>query len=214
MKFFIDTANIDEIKQAHDLGLIDGVTTNPTLVSREGRPFDEVVKDIFSIVKGPISLETVSPDAGGMVEEGKKLAKYGSQAVIKVPLTLEGLKATRKLRAENIDVNVTLCFSPSQALLAAKAGASYVSPFVGRLDDVSHTGMDLIEQIVTIYANYDFETEIIVASIRNPLHVVEAAMMGADISTIPFKVISQLVKHPLTDVGIEKFLDDWKKVPK
>ena len=213
MKFFIDTANVNEIKQAHELGLIDGVTTNPTLISREGRPFDEIVKEIFSIVDGPISLETVSLDADGMVEEGKKLARYGSQAVIKVPTTLEGLKATRCLRSLGINVNMTLCFSPTQALLAAKAGTSYISPFVGRLDDISHTGMDLIEQIIAIYDNYNFETEVLVASIRNPLHVLTAALMGADVATIPFKVISQLIKHPLTDKGIESFLADWKKVP-
>jgi transaldolase len=213
MKFFIDTANVEEIKEAHSLGLVDGVTTNPTLVSKEGRPFDEIVKEIFSIVDGPISLETISLDADGMVNEGKKLAQYGPQAVIKVPTTLEGLKATRSLRAEGIKVNMTLCFSPTQALLAAKAGATYISPFVGRLDDVSHTGMDLIEQIITIFDNYDFETQVLVASIRNPLHVLTAALMGADVCTIPFKVISQLAKHPLTDVGIEKFLADWKKVP-
>lgn len=213
MKFFIDTANVKEIKEAHSLGLIDGVTTNPTLVSREGRPFDEIVKEIFSIVDGPISLETISLNADGMVDEGKKLAQYGSQAVIKVPTTLEGLKATRRLRAEGIKVNMTLCFSPTQALLAAKAGATYISPFVGRLDDISHTGMDLIEQIIAIFDNYEFETQVLVASIRNPLHVLTAAMMGADVCTIPFNVISQLVKHPLTDVGIEKFLADWKKVP-
>jgi transaldolase len=213
MKFFIDTADVNEIREAHELGLIDGVTTNPSLVSREGRPFDEIVKEIFSIVEGPISLETVSLNAEGMVEEGKKLAQYGPQAVIKVPTTLEGLKATRLLRADGIKVNMTLCFSPTQALLAGKAGATYISPFVGRLDDVSHTGMDIIGDIITIYDNYDFETEILVASIRNPLHVLTAALMGADVATIPFKVISQLVKHPLTDVGIEKFLADWKKVP-
>lgn len=213
MKFFLDTANVGEIKEAHSLGLIDGVTTNPSLISREGRSFDEIVKEIFSVVEGPISLETISPDAAGMAEEGKKLALYGSQAVIKVPTTLEGLKATRILRAEGINVNMTLCFSPTQALLAAKAGATYISPFVGRLDDISHTGMDLIEQIMAIYTNYDFETEIIVASIRNPLHVVTAALIGADIATVPFNVISQLIKHPLTDIGVEKFLADWEKVP-
>ena len=213
MKFFIDTADVNEIREAHELGLIDGVTTNPTLISREGRPFDEIVKEIFSIVAGPISLETVSLNAQGMVEEGKKLAQYGPQAVIKVPTTLEGLKATRLLRADDIKVNMTLCFSPTQALLAGKAGATYISPFVGRLDDVSHTGMDIIGDIITIYDNYDFETEVLVASIRNPLHVLTAALMGADVATIPFKVISQLVKHPLTDIGIEKFLADWEKVP-
>lgn len=213
MKFFIDTADVKEIREAHELGLIDGVTTNPTLISRENRPFDEIVKEIFAIVEGPISLETVSLDAEGMVEEGKKLAQYGPQAVIKVPTTLEGLKATRLLRADGIKVNMTLCFSPTQALLAGKAGATYISPFVGRLDDVSHTGMDIIGDIITIYDNYDFETEVLVASIRNPLHVLTAALMGADVATIPFKVISQLVKHPLTDKGIDNFLADWDKVP-
>jgi len=214
MKFFIDTANIDEIKEGISLGMVDGVTTNPTLVAKEKKGFDEIIKDILAIVDGPVSLEAVSLDAAGIFKEGKKLAKLGSNVVVKVPLTTEGLKATRRLAAEGIRVNQTLIFSPLQALMAAKAGAAYVSPFVGRLDDVSHDGLELVDQIITIFDNYGFETEIIVASVRHPLHVLEAAMMGADIATIPFKVIAQLAKHPLTDKGIEAFLNDWKKVPK
>ncbi len=214
MKFFIDSANISEIKEALSLGMCDGVTTNPSLVAREKRPFNDVVKEILEAVPGPVSLEVVSLDAAGMVAEAKKLVELGGNVVIKVPLTTEGLKATKILSGEGIDVNETLIFSPVQALMAAKAGAAYVSPFVGRLDDVAQNGMELVEQILSIFDNYGFTTEVIVASVRHPMHVLEAAMLGADIATIPFGVIAQLAKHPLTDVGIEKFLADWKKVPK
>ncbi len=214
MKFFIDTGNIDEIRKGIELGLVDGVTTNPSLVAKENRDFDTVVKEILEIVKGPVSLEVVSEDASGMVEEGKKLAALAENVVVKVPMTEEGLKATKILSDMNISVNQTLIFSPLQALLAAKAGADYVSPFIGRLDDVAHYGMDLVEQILTIFDNYGFETEIIVASVRHPIHVLESALMGADIATVPYKVLAQLAKHPLTDIGLEKFLADWKKVPK
>ncbi len=213
MKFFIDTANINEIKEGLKMGMVDGVTTNPSLIAKEKRGFDEVVKEILEIVTGPVSLEVISLGADGMVDEAKKLAEMADNVVIKIPMTVEGIKATKLLADLDIAVNQTLVFSPLQALLAAKAGAAYVSPFVGRLDDVSHQGMDLVEQILTIYDNYSFETEVIVASVRHPLHVLEAAMMGADIATIPFNVIKQLAQHPLTDVGIKKFLDDWKKVP-
>lgn len=213
MKFFIDTANITAIKEGISLGMVDGVTTNPSLVAKENRKFDEVVKEILKIVEGPVSLEVISLEAKGMVSEAKKLAKLGNQVVIKIPMTTEGLKATRILSEEGIPVNQTLIFSPLQALMAAKAGAAYVSPFVGRLDDVAHDGMELCEQIIQIFDNYDFSTEIIVASIRHPRHVLAAAMMGADIATIPFKVINQLAQHPLTDKGINLFLEDWKKVP-
>lgn len=212
MKLFIDTANIDEIKEATELGLIDGITTNPTLIAREGKGFMQIVKEICQIVDGPISLEAVSTKSKDMVKEARGLAKIHSNVVIKIPMTREGLIATRQLAMEGIHVNMTLVFSPTQALLAAKAGAAYVSPFIGRLDDISHWGMDLVEQILTIYENYDFDTEIIVASIRNPLHVLEAALIGADIATVPFKVIEQLIKHPLTDIGVERFLKDWEKV--
>jgi len=214
MKFFIDTANIQEIKEASSLGLIDGVTTNPTLVAKEGRPFEELIREICDVVDGPVSVEAVSSEAKGMISEARELAKIHKNIVVKIPLTTEGLKATKILSSEGIKVNMTLVFSPVQALMAAKAGAAYVSPFVGRLDDISHLGMDLVDQILTIYGNYSFETEVIVASIRNPLHVLDAALMGADIATIPFKVIEQLAKHPLTDIGIDRFLRDWEKVPK
>ncbi|MBW1729595.1 MAG: fructose-6-phosphate aldolase [Deltaproteobacteria bacterium] len=213
MKFFIDTANIEEIKKANDLGLLDGVTTNPTLISREGRgDFKALLKEICDIVDGPVNAEVVSLDAPGMIKEAQDLAKLADNIVIKIPLIEEGLKAVKALTAEGIKTNVTLCFSPVQALMAAKAGASYISPFVGRLDDISHRGMDLVEQIVTIYENYGYDTEIIVASIRNPVHVLDAALMGADIATIPYKVMQQLIKHPLTDIGLNKFLEDWKKL--
>jgi len=213
MKFFIDTANLEEIKKANDLGLLDGVTTNPTLIAREGRAdFKDLLKEICNIVNGPVSAEVVSLDADGMIKEARDLAKLADNIVVKIPLIEEGLKAVKALAAEQIKSNVTLCFSPVQALMAAKAGAAYVSPFVGRLDDISHRGMDLVEQIVTIYENYGYDTEIIVASIRNPTHVLDAAMMGADIATIPFKVMQQLIKHPLTDIGLSKFLEDWKKL--
>ncbi|MBI5189247.1 MAG: fructose-6-phosphate aldolase [Nitrospirae bacterium] len=215
MKFFIDTANIAEIKEAVSIGVIDGVTTNPSLVSKEGRDFRELLAEICGIVDGPVSAEVVSLNAPGMVSEGLDLAGIDKdKIVIKLPMTTEGLKACKQLTGMGIKTNVTLVFSASQALLAAKAGATYVSPFVGRLDDISQTGMDLIEQIVTIYGNYGYESQVIVASIRNPIHVVESAMMGAHVATIPFKVIEQLAKHPLTDIGIANFLKDWEKVPK
>ena len=211
MKFFIDTANIEEIKKAVALGMVDGVTTNPSLIARENRPFEELLHEICELVDGPVNGEVISLDAEGMVEEGRKLAAFNQNIVVKIPMTTEGLKAVKILSSENIKTNVTLIFSSMQALMAAKAGASYVSPFVGRLDDISHVGMDLVSDIMSIYGNYGYETEIIVASIRNPIHVVEAALIGADISTIPFKVIDQLAKHPLTDIGMEKFLADWEK---
>ncbi|MDD5724416.1 MAG: fructose-6-phosphate aldolase [Syntrophales bacterium] len=214
MKFFIDTGNIDEIKEGLSLGMVDGVTTNPSLVAKEKKDFDTVTREILEIVTGPVSLEVVSEDAEGMVSEGKKLAGLAENVVVKIPMTTEGLKATRTLSALGISVNQTLIFSPVQALLAAKAGARYVSPFIGRLDDISHTGMDLVEQILTIFDNYAFDCEVIVASVRHPLHVLQAALLGADIATIPFKVIQQLAGHPLTDVGLEKFMSDWRKVPK
>ena len=214
MKFFIDSANIGDIREALSLGMCDGVTTNPSLVAKEKRPFNDVVKEILEAVPGPVSLEVISLDAPGMVAEAKKLVELGGNVVIKVPLTTEGLKATKILSGDGIDVNQTLVFSPVQALMAAKAGAAYVSPFVGRLDDVAQDGMELVEQILGIFDNYGFSTEVIVASVRHPMHVLEAATLGADIATIPFSVIAQLAKHPLTDVGIEKFLADWKKVPK
>jgi len=214
MKFFIDTGNIDEIKEGLSLGMVDGVTTNPSLVAKEKKDFDTVTREILEIVTGPVSLEVVSEDAGGMISEGKKLAALAKNVVVKIPMTTEGLKATRALSELGIGVNQTLIFSPVQALLAAKAGARYVSPFIGRLDDISHTGMDLVEQILTIFDNYAFDCEVIVASVRHPLHVLQAALLGADIATIPFKVIQQLAGHPLTDIGLEKFLADWRKVPK
>jgi transaldolase len=213
MNFFIDTANIEEIKEGLNLGMVDGVTTNPSLIAKEKKSFEIVVKDILKNVEGPVSLEVVSQEARAMFAEGKKLAQLGNNVVIKVPLCTEGLKATKMFAEAGIDVNQTLIFSPLQALMAAKAGARYVSPFVGRLDDIAHDGMELVEQILTIYDNYGYETEVIVASIRHPRHVLDAALMGADIATIPFKVIAQLVQHPLTDKGIELFLEDWKKVP-
>jgi transaldolase len=214
MKFFIDTANVEEIKKASEMGLLDGVTTNPSLVSKEGRDFKELIKEICDIVKGPVSAEVISMDSKGMIKEARELSKLADNIVVKIPLIKEGLKAVKTLSDEGIKTNVTLCFSPLQALMAAKAGASYVSPFVGRLDDISQVGMDMVEQIVTIYENYGFETEIIVASIRNPIHVLDAALIGADIATIPFNVMEQLIKHPLTDIGIEKFMADWKKLGK
>ncbi len=214
MKFFIDTANVKEIREAASLGVVDGVTTNPSLVAKEGRDFKQVIAEICSIVDGPISAEAVSLEADKMVAEGEALAAIHKNIVVKLPMTKEGLKATKVLARKGIRVNMTLVFSPSQALLAAKVGAAYVSPFVGRLDDISQVGMDLVRDIMEIYENYGFKTEVIVASIRNPLHVVDAALAGAHIATIPFSVIDQLVKHPLTDIGIEKFLADWKKLEK
>jgi len=214
VKIFIDTANIDEIKEAASWGAVDGVTTNPSLISKENRPAKELLREICSIIDGPISAEVIGLKRDEMLEEARELAKIHKNINVKIPLIKEGLKAVGILSKENIKTNVTLCFSASQALLAAKAGATFISPFIGRLDDISYVGMDLVSQIKTIYNNYDFKTQIIVASIRNPLHVVDAAMIGADISTIPFKVIEQLIKHPLTDIGIARFLEDWKKVPK
>lgn len=211
MKFFIDTANIHEIKEAAALGILDGVTTNPSLVSKEGKDFRKLLDEILAIVDGPVSAEVISTDYDGIIKEAHELAKIHKNIVIKVPLIKEGLKAVRTLSSENINTNVTLCFSASQALLAAKAGATYISPFVGRLDDISHDGMELISQIVQIYKNYNYKTEVLVASIRHPLHLVEAALMGADVCTMPFSVIDRLFNHPLTDIGLEKFLSDWKK---
>lgn len=212
MKFFIDTANVDEIREAASLGVLDGVTTNPSLVAREGKEFRQVLREIVSIVNGPISAEVTATDRDGMVEQGRELSRIHPNIVVKVPLIKEGLQACRQLRSEGIGVNVTLCFSASQALLAAKADATYVSPFVGRLDDISHEGMELIRQIRAIYDNYGFATQILAASIRHPLHVVDAALAGADVATIPFKVVMQLLQHPLTDLGQEQFLADWKKM--
>ncbi len=214
MKIFIDTANINEIKRAVSWGVIDGVTTNPTLLSREKRPARELLKEITSLVNGPVSAEVISQETEAMVEEAIGLSEIASNITIKVPLITEGLAAVRILKQKGIKTNMTLCFSPSQAILAAKAGADFVSPFIGRLDDVSTSGMELIKQIKTIYKNYNFKTEIIVASVRHPLHVVEAALIGADIVTLPFGVIEQLIKHPLTDIGIQRFLEDYKKIPK
>ncbi|MDL2321522.1 fructose-6-phosphate aldolase [Desulfosarcina sp. OttesenSCG-928-B08] len=214
MKFFIDTANVDEIREAHAMGMVDGVTTNPSLIAKEGRVFETVIREICEIVDGPISAEVISLNEDGMVNEARELAKIHKNIVIKIPMTVDGLKATRKLSQEGIKTNVTLIFSPLQALMAAKAGATYVSPFVGRLDDLSQDGMQLVEQIVEIYNNYGFETEVIVASIRHPLHVLQSAMIGADIATIPFNVLAKLAAHPLTDKGIQAFLADWEKAKK
>jgi transaldolase len=213
MKFFIDTANINEIRKAWDVGVIDGVTTNPSLISKENRDPRELLKEICSIVDGPVSAEAVSIGAEDMVNEAQSLAKIHENIVVKIPMTEDGLKAVKKLSGMGIKTNVTLIFAPGQALLAAKAGATYVSPFVGRLDDISHTGMEIVGDMVQIFDNYMFDTEIIVASIRNPLHVLDAARIGAHIATIPYSVITQLIKHPLTDIGIAKFLKDWEKVP-
>ena len=212
MKFFIDTANLDEIREANELGLIDGVTTNPSLVAKEGDvDFKEHIAKICEIVKGDVSAEVTSLETEGMLREGRELAKIAPNVVIKCPMTLDGLKATRTFRDEGTKVNVTLCFSAAQALLAAKAGATYISPFIGRLDDIGQDGMQLIRDIVQIYDNYGYATEVLAASIRHPMHIVDSALAGADVATIPFKVIQQLVKHPLTDKGIDSFLNDWKK---
>ena len=213
MKFFIDTANLDEIREANEMGLIDGVTTNPSLVAKEKGNIDfrEQIAKICEIVGGDVSAEVTSLDTKGMLEEGRSLAKIAPNVVVKCPLTLDGLKATKTLREEGIKVNVTLCFSPSQALLAAKAGATYISPFIGRLDDISQDGMQLIRDIIQIYDNYDYATEVLAASIRHPMHIVDCALAGADVATVPFKILTQLVKHPLTDKGLDSFLDDWKK---
>jgi transaldolase len=214
MKFFVDTANIAEIKEAASYGLLDGVTTNPSLVAKEGKDFRTLIKEICSIVQGPVSAEVLSTDAEGILKEGRELAKIAPNIVVKVPLIKEGLKAVKVFSAEGIKTNVTLCFSPNQALMAAKVGATYISPFIGRLDDISQEGMQLIEQVVTIYQNYGFETEVLVASVRHPVHVVQAALIGAHVCTIPFKVIDQLIKHPLTDIGLDKFLADARKSQK
>ena len=214
MKFFIDTANIGEIKEANSMGMVDGVTTNPSLVAKEGREFEGLIKEICTIVDGPVNAEVISTDTEGILTEGRQLAKIHKNVVIKIPMTVDGLKAVRRLAEEGIRTNVTLIFSPLQALMAAKAGAAYVSPFVGRLDDVSHDGLILVDQIAEIYSNYAFDTEIIVASVRNPLHVLESALIGADIATLPFNVLKKLAAHPLTDKGLKAFLDDWKKAKK
>jgi len=211
MKFFIDSANIDEIREAASLGILDGVTTNPSLVAKEGKNFRALLDEILAIVDGPVSAEVVATDHEGIVAEARELAAIHKNIVVKVPLIREGLKAVRQLTDEGINTNVTLCFSPTQALLAAKAGATYISPFIGRIDDVGTDGMDLIQQIVTIYQNYGYKTEVLAASIRHPMHVLQAAMIGADVATIPFKIIDQMFKHPLTDIGLQRFLDDWKK---
>ncbi|MCZ6703599.1 MAG: fructose-6-phosphate aldolase [Ignavibacteria bacterium] len=212
MKFFIDTANIDEIKEAAALGILDGVTTNPSLVFKEGKDFRKLLDEILKIVDGPVSAEVIATDYEGILKEAREYAAIHKNIVVKVPLIKEGLKAVKTLSDENISINVTLCFSPSQALLAAKAGATYISPFIGRLDDISTTGMDLISQIVQIYGNYNFSTQVLVASVRHPLHLVEAALIGADVCTMPFVVIDKLFNHPLTDAGLKKFLSDWDKL--
>ena len=213
MKIFIDTASVKEIKEAASLGLIDGVTTNPTLMAKEARNPEQVLKEICALVSGPVSAEVISLESAGMVSEAHELVKLAKNIVVKVPLTREGLKAVKILSLEGIKTNVTLCFSPTQALLAAKAGATYVSPFIGRLDDIAQEGINLISDIKKIYVNYNFNTQIIVASVRSPVHVAKAALIGADIATIPYSVIEQLIKHPLTDIGINKFLEDHKKIP-
>jgi len=213
MKFFIDTANTDEIRSAAEMGVLDGVTTNPSLAARETTPYRELLAEICELVPGPVSAEVIATDHEGIVREGKELAAIAKNIVVKVPTILEGLKAIKSLTAEGIKTNATLVFSPSQALLVAKAGASYVSPFIGRLDDISMPGMQLIDQIVSIYHNYDYATEVLVASVRHPMHVVEAATIGADVVTMPFDVIAKLIKHPLTDIGLKKFLADFKKAP-
>jgi len=214
MKFFIDTADVREIRECTEQGIIDGVTTNPSLVAKSGRKFRDVLGEICEICKGPVSAEVVSQDSGGMMREARELAKVAPNVVVKIPLTAEGLKAVRICTSEGIKTNVTLCFSPVQALLAAKAGAGYISPFVGRIDDMASDGMDVVRKIVAIYKNYNLPTEVLVASVRNPNHIVDAALCGAHVATVPFAVLQQLVKHPLTDIGLAKFLADWEKVPK
>ena len=214
MKIFIDTANIQEIRLANSWGFLDGVTTNPSLIAATKRTFRQVIEEICAEITGPVNVEVVAADSPGMVREGRELAKIADNIVLKIPMTPPGIQATRQLSGEGIKVNITLVFSPLQALLAAKAGASYASPFIGRLDDICHTGMELINDIVTIYDNYSFPTEVIVASIRHPLHVLDAARIGAGICTIPLKVIEMMFKHPLTEIGLEKFLKDWEKIPK
>jgi transaldolase len=211
MQFFIDTANLNEIREAYDLGILDGVTTNPSLIAKEGKPFKETILKICEVVDGPVSTEVIATDCSGMLKEGREYATWHKNIVVKLPTTREGLKACKALTNEGVKTNLTLCFSPTQALLVAKAGATYVSPFIGRLDDISHDGMELIRQIVQIYRNYDFATQVLAASLRHPLHVVQSAMAGAHVATIPAKVIEQMFKHPLTDRGLEAFLSDWKK---
>jgi transaldolase len=212
MKIFLDTANLKQIKEAASWGIVDGVTTNPTLLSKEDMKFEELIKKICRVISGPVNVECVSTQSKDIIKEGRELAKIADNIVLKIPICVEGLKAIKVLSGEGIQVNATLIFSPTQALLAAKAGARYVSPFIGRLDDISHEGMDLIDKIIAIFSNYGLETEVIVASIRHPLHVVDAALVGADIATIPFAVLDKMVKHPLTDAGMEQFLKDWRKV--
>jgi transaldolase len=214
MKIFIDSGDILEIKEAASMGAIDGVTTNPSLLAKAGKPTHQAISEICEVVDGPVSAEVLATDVEGMLKEGRQLASIHPNVVVKLPLIVEGLKATRIFKEEGTLTNVTLCFSPSQAILAAKAGASYVSPFVGRIDDIAEEGMNLIEQMVTIYQNYDFDTEILVASVRSPMHFVQSALLGADVATVPFKVLSQLIKHPLTDSGLQSFLADAKKIPK
>lgn len=211
MKFFIDTANVSEIREAADLGILDGVTTNPSLIAKANRPYNEIVHEICEIVTGPVSVEVTATEHSEMMTEGHKLAEIAENIVVKLPLTIDGLKSCAALSLEDIDVNMTLCFSPGQALLAAKAGAAFISPFVGRLDDISHDGMQLIRDITDIYNNYLFETEVLVASVRHPIHVYEAALAGADVATLPLKVIEMMIKHPLTDIGLKNFLADWEK---
>lgn len=214
MKFFIDTADVKEIRAGHAMGLVDGVTTNPSLLAKVGRPLEDTIREICSIVDGPVSVECVSIQAEDMIREARGLAKIHEQVVVKIPMGVEGMKAVKALTAEGIRTNVTLVFSPNQALLCAKAGATYVSPFVGRLDDISQDGMEMVSQVIEIYRNYSYTTQVLVASIRNPIHVITAARMGADVATLPFNVIQQLAQHPLTDAGIKKFLSDWEKIPK
>ena len=211
MKIFLDTANVKELQEVAEMGLLDGVTTNPSLIAKEKRPFRDLVDEICRIVEGVVNLEVTATDVAGMVSEGRDLAKIAPNVVVKLPTTVEGVKACRILTREGIKTNLTLCFSPTQALLVAKAGATYVSPFLGRLDDIAHVGMDLIRTIRTIYDNYDFKTQILAASLRNPLHVVDAAVAGADVGTLPFAVFQMLIKHPLTDIGLKRFLEDWQK---
>lgn len=214
MKIFMDTADVDEIREAAKMGMVDGVTTNPSLIAKTGKPFKEVIKEICDIVDGPISAESVNEDAEGMMKEAREYSKIHKNVVVKIPMTAEGLKATKMCAAEGIKTNVTLVFQPIQGLLAAKAGASFVSPFIGRLDDICQEGMDMVADLMTMLRNYNYKTEVIVASIRHPIHVVQSALIGADIVTLPFKVFNTLVKHPLTNIGIEKFLADYKKIPK
>ncbi len=214
MKIFLDTANIEQIKEANSWGILDGVTTNPTLMAKEGMEFEEIVKEVCEIVDGPISAEAISTKCDDIVSEARTLSKMHKNVVVKIPMTIDGLKAVKKLSAEGVRTNMTLVFSPNQALLAAKAGATYISPFIGRLDDIGHEGMELVEQILTVLRNYDFSSQIIVASIRHPVHVVQAALLGADIATVPFEVLKKMTRHSLTDVGIERFLHDYEKIPK